>query len=104
MAQNEYIYLLKFNRPALLVEGPTEEEAAIRQRHLDYVKGLKDDGSLILAGRTQTAPEYSVGLVIFRAKDEAAAQRIVQSDPAVALGLMTAELYPFPVIVAGQLS
>jgi len=102
MPDNEYIYMLRLNRPEMLTEGPTEEEAAIRSRHVDYIQGLLDQVVLVLAGRTQTGDGSSRGLVIFRAEDAAAAQRVMQADPAVAEGLMTAELFPFPVVFEGS--
>jgi uncharacterized protein YciI len=50
---------------------------------------------LILAGRTQEPGNKTFGIVIFRASDEAAAQKFMESDPAVVAKLMTAELHPF---------
>jgi uncharacterized protein YciI len=102
MAQNEYLYMLKLVRPALLSEGPTPAEAAIRERHVAYVQGLQSSGVLILAGRVQTEPEQSFGLVIFRAADETAARQVMAADPAVGGGLMTAELFGFPLAFAGS--
>jgi uncharacterized protein YciI len=102
MAQGEYLYMLRVTRPGVLSEGPTEAEAAARERHFDYVRGLKEAGALILAGRTQAEPERSVGLVIFRADDAEAARAIMEADPAVAEGIMTAELFGFPVAFAGD--
>jgi len=102
MAQNEYLYLLRLVRPALLSEGPTPAEAEIRDRHVRYVRSLKLSGVLILAGRAHTAPEQSFGLVIFRAVDKAAARAVMQADPAVSEGLMTVELFEFPLAFAGS--
>ena len=102
MAQGEYLYMLRVTRPGMLSEGPTEAEAAARERHFEYVRGLKEAGALILAGRTLAEPEQSVGLVIFRADDAAQAQAIMEADPAVAEGIMTAELFEFPVAFAGE--
>lgn len=102
MAQSEYLYMLRLVRPELLSEGPTEAEAVVRERHVDYVAGLQAGGELILAGRVHTEPERSFGIVIFRAADEDAARVVMQTDPAVSEGLMTAELYRFPVAFAGK--
>jgi len=102
MAQNEYLYMLRLVRPALLSEGPTPAEAAIRDRHVRYVEGLKTSGALILAGRVRTEPERSFGLVIFRAADATEARLVMEADPAVGDGLMTAELFEFPVAFAGS--
>lgn len=104
MHKTEYLYTLKPVRPAMLAGGMTEQEAASRQRHLDYIGGLAESGALILAGRTQAEPEHSLGLVVFHAEDEDTARRVMESDPAVAEGLMTAELFPFPVAFKGRLT
>ncbi|PYJ14760.1 MAG: hypothetical protein DME96_15110 [Verrucomicrobia bacterium] len=50
---------------------------------------------LILAGRTEEPGDKTFGIAIFEALDEAAARAFMQADPAVAGGLMTAELHPF---------
>jgi uncharacterized protein YciI len=52
---------------------------------------------LILAGRTSESGDKTFGISIFEAPDEDAARKFMQEDPAVAGGLMTAELHPFAV-------
>ena len=54
-------------------------------------------GQLILAGRTSEPGDKTFGIAIFDAADEDAAGRLMEEDPAVAGGLMTAELHPFAV-------
>jgi uncharacterized protein YciI len=39
----------------------------------------------------------TLGIAIFRAADEAAARKFMESDPVVVAKLMTAELHPFSV-------
>ncbi len=48
-----------------------------------------------MAGRTLNADERTFGIVIFQAPSEAAARDIMQSDPALKLGVMQAELFPY---------
>jgi len=72
----------------------TEEEAAIMAgAHSDYLQRLYDDGALILAG-----PSFGAGLndgiAIIEAPDQAAAEAIMNADPAITSGLMTGELRP----------
>ena len=51
-----------------------------------------------LCGRTyMNAGDKTFGIAIFEAADEDAARKFMQEDPAVAGGLMTAELHPFAV-------
>ena len=52
---------------------------------------------MILMGRTQNNDENTFGICIFEAEDEAAARRIMENDPAVLGGVMTATLYPYKI-------
>jgi uncharacterized protein YciI len=96
----QFLYRLSLLRPELLTEGPTEVEAAILSRHFGYLESLKAQGSLILAGRTLTTGPETFGIAIFEADDDTQAEAIMSADPAVAEGLMTAELFPYRVAVA----
>ncbi len=91
----QYIYLLQPRRLAMLTEGPTDEEAQALAGHVAYLERLSGEGDVLLAGRTQTADENTRGLVILQAPSESAATAIMQGDPAVAEGVMSAELYPY---------
>ena len=51
----------------------------------------------MLAGRTTNNDETTVGVVIVHAADQAAAQGIMERDPFVKSGLMSATLFPFGV-------
>lgn len=93
----EWLYRIRPSRLAMLAEGPTPEEAEAIERHVAYLRGLTDHGTLILAGRTQDTGPRSFGIVVFRAADEAEARRIMESDPAVAAGVMLARLHPYRV-------
>ncbi len=96
----EYLIRLDAVRPAMVTEEPTDEEARHLSDHFAYLQRLGEEGRVILAGRT-TGDEV-FGLVIVAADDEAAAQAIVDDDPAVANGLMRATLYPYRVAVSGR--
>jgi uncharacterized protein YciI len=98
----EFLYRIRPTRLGMLTDGPTEREAEVVQRHASYVQALADRGVVELAGRTQDANEHSFGLVIFRAEDESAAKRIMNEDPAVAEGVMEAELFPYRVAFRGK--
>jgi hypothetical protein len=52
---------------------------------------------LVLAGRTSEPGDKTFGIAIFEAADEHVARKFMQENPAVAGGLMTAELHPFAV-------
>jgi uncharacterized protein YciI len=99
----QFVYVVRPTRLQMLTAGPTPEEGAVVKRHLEYLERLAEAGVVLLAGRTQTADERTFGLVVFRAESEEAARRVVDGDPAVAHGVMRAELYPYRVAVVGKL-
>jgi len=93
----QFIYFLRPKRLEMLTKGPTAEEARVQTEHANYLEGLAARGVVMLAGRTSNNDETTVGIVILNARDEAAAQQIMESDPFVKSSLMTATLFPFRV-------
>lgn len=79
-------------------EAPTPEEGALARAHYEYCARLRDEGTLILAGRTQSPPH--VGVVIFEAPDRAAAERVIAQDPGVSGGIFKARVQPYRVALA----
>jgi len=93
----QFIYVLHLV-PRLYADASwTDEDKKVLQRHFVRFQGAIKTGNLILAGRTSESGDKTFGIAIFEAKDEAAARRFMEEDPAVAVGLMTAELHPFTV-------
>jgi uncharacterized protein YciI len=70
------------------------DKTAVGQ-HFNRLKAAAESGEMILAGRTPESGDKTFGIVIFEAKDEAAGKKFMDEDPAVAAGIMTAELHPF---------
>ncbi|MEM7002428.1 MAG: YciI family protein [Pseudomonadota bacterium] len=95
MTDQQYLYRLQLCRGELLTSGPTDAEAQVLQAHAAYVQHLADESTVLLAGRTQTDTPDTFGIVIFRAASRAAAQAIMQADPAVQNGVMQAQLFPY---------
>ena len=95
----EFLYRLQLVRGDMLRTGPTVAEQAIVAEHFAYLQDLHVKGRIILVGRTLTTDENTMGLAVFRADSEDAAQQIVNADPVVAKGVMTATLYPFKVVL-----
>jgi uncharacterized protein YciI len=79
----------------MLTKGPNEEERAALERHSSYLADLTRRGIVRLAGRTQTADPSTFGIVVFWAPGEDEARRIMNEDPAVSGGVMSAEVFPF---------
>lgn len=91
----EYLYRLQATRPEMLSQGPTDREARLVGEHFAYLKRLAAEGRVLMAGRTLDDNERTFGIVVFVADSEPAAAQIVERDPAVGHGVMSAELFPF---------
>ena len=93
----QFIYVLRLV-PRLHADSAwTKEDNAVLERHFVRFQEAARSGQLILAGRTSEPGDKTFGIAIFEAPDEDAARKFMQEDPAVAGGLMTAELHPFAV-------
>jgi uncharacterized protein len=96
----QHLYRVVPTRLAMVTAGPTPEEIDAIDAHFTYLEGLLADGKLILAGRTANADESIFGLVILDVSDPEEALRLMQADPAVARGVMRAELFPYRVALS----
>jgi len=95
----QFIYVLRL-APRLHSDAAwTDDDKATLARHFNRFKEAMDRGDLILAGRTLESGEKTFGVAIFEAPDEGTAKKFMEADPAVAAGLMTAELHPFTVVL-----
>jgi uncharacterized protein YciI len=99
---NQYLYRIHPTRMEMLSEGPTSHEGELVSQHFEYLQGLMAQGKLILAGRTQTPDPDGMGIIIFKAESDEAAQALVDSDPAVANGVFKAKLFPYRVALIAQ--
>lgn len=97
----EFLYKLQLVRGDMLHTGPTPEEQSVVAEHFAYLQDLAVKGVIILVGRTLTTDENTMGMAIFRAESEDVARQIMNGDPAVKKGIMTATLYPFKVVLQG---
>jgi uncharacterized protein len=79
----------------------SKTDEAIVGEHFQRLVKLKNEGVIILAGRTQleTSDPGMMGLVIFYAKDEKEASQLMQDDPAVKNKIMLAKVVPYSVAV-----
>ena len=86
---SSWIYFLHPPR-ADFVATMTPAEEAVFGEHFEHLQRLLADGVLVLAG--PTLGETNTGLAIFEAADEQAARAVMESDPAIAKGVVTGEL------------
>lgn len=91
-----WLYRLRPVRPELLT-APSEAEIAAVGAHFAHLQRLTAAGVVLLAGRTTDLDPEGMGIVIFRAADEAEARQRMAADPAVIQGAMTAKLFPYRV-------
>jgi uncharacterized protein YciI len=67
------------------------DDAALRDdtrpAHRDYLRGLADDGALLVAG-AWAPTEAPGGLLVFRAEDKATVQAHVDEDPFTRAGVV----------------
>jgi uncharacterized protein YciI len=93
----QFIYVLRLVPRLYSDSAWTQEDKMALSRHFARFKHAIETGELILAGRTSEPGDKTFGIAIFEAKDEEAARKFMESDPAVVAGLMTAELHPFSI-------
>ena len=97
MEKPQFIYLLKLIPRLLDQQNWTSREEAIVETHFQYLKKLTESGTMILVGRTQQMDEETFGIAVYEAASEDDARKIMENDPAVQGGIMTAKLFPFRV-------
>lgn len=93
----QYLYVLRPTRLEMVTDRPTDREAAIVSQHFAHLQALLNEGVMILVGRTQNNDAHTLGLAIFNATSEAHARQIMASDPAIANGIMSGELFPYQI-------
>jgi uncharacterized protein len=95
--KKQYLYQLRLVPHLLKEENWTEKENKIVSEHFNHLKALTEEGVVIIAGRTLNMDDEGFGIVIFEAETELEARKMMEADPAVADGVMTAKLYPYSV-------
>jgi uncharacterized protein YciI len=79
----------------------TKDDEAIVGEHFQRLIRMKNEGVVILAGRTQTElnDTEGMGLVIFYAKDEKEALQFMMDDPAVKNKIMRGKVLPYGIAI-----
>ncbi len=101
--KNLYLYKIEPTRPEMLTKGGTPEEDAIMGEHFAYLKAKTEDGTIFLAGPSFRANGSGMGITIFEAEDDAAAEAFMNGDPAVQKGVMQAEWLHFRLSLLGNI-
>jgi uncharacterized protein YciI len=95
--KKQYLYRLQLIPRLVDDSNWTDADNKIVEEHFERLKKMLAGGTLVLAGRTLNQDESAFGIVIFEAASEKEARRIMEGDPAVREGIMTAELFPYRV-------
>lgn len=90
-----HIYILRPVRTGMVTDGPDEHETPILAAHYKYLMDLGEAGQLSVFGRTANNDETTIGLVLINSDVEADARSVMENDPAVEGGVMSAALFPF---------
>lgn len=93
MPQLRFVYITKPYKENF-VETATEEEKRVMGVHFVYLKELLEKKILIMAG-PETSGKF--GLTVIETASEEQAREIMNNDPAVKSGLVSAEIYPYRV-------
>lgn len=82
----------------------TKADGELVSRHAKRLKALHAQGKVVFAGRAATDGAHTFGIVVLAPSvDSTEARALMLADDAVAGGIMTAELVPFDVFLAGSL-
>ncbi len=97
--KQQFAYILHLKKEAHIHDASswTDKDKEIVATHFTYLQNLTKRGTVLMAGRSLAETTESFGIVVFQAEAEAEAQQIMDNDPAVLQGLMTAKLHPFRV-------
>lgn len=91
----QQLFVIYYRRGPAWVEGKTVFEQPLAA-HLAYMKQLAATGTLLRGG--PFADDLG-GLVVVRVADKAAAEAVLESDPAVRDQVMVAEAHPWNLMV-----
>ncbi len=95
--KKHYCYRLSLREDLRDFSSWTKDEEETVGVHFNYLKGLLESGKLVMAGRTVNMPmtESDMGIAILETDSEEEARVIMENDPAVRGGIMTAEFFEF---------
>jgi uncharacterized protein YciI len=95
MTEQFLYHFLPGDRPELATDPAawTEEDSRIGTLHYERLRQAAEDGTVILAGRSQDG--IGPAVVIFEADSAQEARAFMEADPFLVNGLFRASLHPF---------
>ena len=84
------------------VKNWTKEDETVTGQHFQRLVKLKNEGIVLLAGRTnyETDNPDMMGIIIFYAPDDKAARQFMLDDPAVKGHIMLAKVHPYSIAIS----
>jgi uncharacterized protein len=98
----QFLYTLKLIPELLVEKNWTDRENNMVYEHFKVLQDLLKENKLIMAGKTDNLDATTFGLVILQVDNEETARTIMENDPTVKGGIMTAELYPYSVALYNE--
>ena len=100
--QSTYIYELTLFEQYRHRAMWTDREREIQQRHVSYLDSLEESESLKLAGIIDQNTHGHTGFVILETDSYEKAFEIVQNDPSIKEGMMSAKLRRIDIYFTGK--
>jgi uncharacterized protein len=97
--RKEYIGVLTLTEKYKDEKNWAKTDQAVVGEHFQRLTKYKNEGTVVLAGRTQyeTNNPDMMGIVIFYAKDDKEALQFMLDDPAVKNKIMLAKVHPYSI-------
>lgn len=97
----EYLGVLTLVEKYKSEQNWTPKDQQVVGEHFQRLLNMKKEGIVVLAGRTQYPENHKdmMGLVIFYAPNDKAAEEFMQNDPAVKSNIMLAKVHPYGIAI-----
>lgn len=82
-------------------QDPSTWDSSVQETfnlHSEFVNRAVRHGRVMLVGQTETVPQDNFGMLVFEAENQAEADEILNSDPAIARGIMVGKAFPFKLL------
>ena len=101
----QFISLMKAGRPELQNDffgHLSEAEHAAFINHCTFLKEKFAEGTIFFAGPSVEEDKEHFAIVVFNAKDKKEAEALMNSDPAVSIGILTSAVTEFSVFLSRE--
>ena len=90
-----FIYRLVLKEHLLKEENWTSNDESIVSKHFARLQEMNNEGTLLLAGKTEGLDASTYGIVLFKALNLKQAEIIMKEDPAIQAGIMDGTLHEY---------